>query len=163
MRLLKMNRSVWTRSLGFLVALAISSLLLISAFAHLSNPYQFFSSILKYDLLPSPAAKLSAACLPFVHLAVAGLLLTGVAQRTAFQLGAALFATYGVVQLSALVRGLKVDCGCFGPSTSLIGPQSILLAMGAAILCIVGSTVSQERDDKKKKVSISSSNVAIDA
>ncbi len=67
-----------------------------------------------YRLMPFEAAKVVGAALPFVELALALLLLVGLATRLAAAVSAGLLAVYIGGIASVWARGLSIDCGCFG-------------------------------------------------
>lgn len=126
---------------GWLIGLFVAYVLLASAIAHLGNPYQFLAAIRAYQLipvLPQAGAELGATLLPFLHVTLAVCLITRCAPRSAFCVGVFLFLFYAVAQTTALARGLKVGCGCFGPSEDLIGVRSIGLAIASSLACAFG-------------------------
>jgi len=129
----------WLSTVRWAVGLLIAFLLLASAITHLGNPYQFLSSIYSYDLVPRLVAELLAATLPFLHIALAICLISGLAQRSVFGIGSLLFLLYTVVQTTTLFRGLEVDCGCFTNSeVSPIDVKSIGLAAVCALVSLIG-------------------------
>jgi uncharacterized membrane protein YphA (DoxX/SURF4 family) len=67
-----------------------------------------------YRLMPFEAAKVVGAALPFVELALAVLLLVGLATRLAAGVAAGLLTVFLVGIASVWARGLSIDCGCFG-------------------------------------------------
>lgn len=86
------------------------------------DPAHFALSIASYRILPHTAAYVTAAILPWIE-AICGLLLvTGKRTRTASFLVLVLTAVFAVTLLSAAIRGLDIDCGCFqGAGTTSIG------------------------------------------
>ena len=99
-------------------------------------PYEFAEAILAYQLLPEALVGLAAAFLPWLELAVGGILVFGYLTATCCRLAAGLRLsssdgqTMGMLRRSALLlimlqlllfmavllitmaRGLKIDCGC---------------------------------------------------
>lgn len=128
-----------SNSIGWLVGLAIGYLLLRSAIAHLNNPYRFLATILSYQLVSRVAAEVLAAVLPFVDLVIAICLISTTYRRSGFLAGSVLFLIYSAAQSSVYFRGMKVDCGCFGLSSSgSVNVDSIGLASCACIACFLG-------------------------
>ena len=72
-----------------------------------------------YRLLPFSLAKVVGAGLPFVELALALLLLVGLATRFAAAVASLLLVVYIVAIASVWARGLSIDCGCFGVGGNL--------------------------------------------
>ena len=67
-----------------------------------------------YQLMPFGVARVIGAALPFVELALAVLLLVGLATRLAAGFAAGLLTVFLVGISSVWARGLSIDCGCFG-------------------------------------------------
>jgi len=77
-----------------------------------------------YQLMPYSAAQVVGAALPLVEIALAVLLLLGLATRLAAVASAALLAAFIAGISSAWARGLSIDCGCFGGGGQLGAGQS---------------------------------------
>lgn len=67
-----------------------------------------------YDLFPTDVARLIGYTLPLFELALALLLLVGLATRYVGAVSALLMVVFIAGILSAMARGLNIDCGCFG-------------------------------------------------
>ncbi len=67
-----------------------------------------------YDLFPTEVAQLIGYTLPLFELALALLLLAGLATRFVGAAGALLMVVFIAGIASAMARGLNIDCGCFG-------------------------------------------------
>jgi hypothetical protein len=129
--------------------LAVSYLLLLSAIAHLNNPYVFLASIYEYRLVPRIGVEVLAMLLPFLHITIALCLIAGHRPSTMFTAASALFATYAGAQVIALLRGMEIDCGCFkgfsgAPAEHAIGWQTIGLALLGLLLSVVGWSSSRK-------------------
>jgi uncharacterized membrane protein YphA (DoxX/SURF4 family) len=77
-----------------------------------------------YQVMPYDVAKVVGAALPFVEIALAVLLLVGLATRLAAGISAALLIIFIAGISSAWARGLSIDCGCFGSGGQLAAGQS---------------------------------------
>jgi len=112
--------------------LVLAAIWLIAAAGKLAQPRAFLRSVLEFDLAPPALVPWVAATLPGVELAVGlVLLLAGAAALVpelvvprlrpalaAFALAAArvalgLLAVFTVALVVNLLRGVKMDCGCF--------------------------------------------------
>jgi len=82
--------------------------------AKMADPDAALRAVRAYELFPEVLVKPVAWGLPFVELALAVLLLVGLATRPAAWASALLFVTFIVMIGSAWARGLSIDCGCFG-------------------------------------------------
>lgn len=126
----------------------IGGVLLASGTSHLLNPYQFLENVLSYELLAVGAAKTVAVVLPTTEFATGLLLVCRVGQPTAALSSLVLSLTFVVAQVTALFRGLEIDCGCFGSlAAQPIGPRSVMLAIamlsGSALLMFQKKDASQ--------------------
>ncbi len=109
-----------------------------------------------YDLFPEAVVKPIAWGLPFVELALAVLLLVGLACRPAAWVSAVLFVAFIAMIGSAWVRGLSIDCGCFGGGGASSGADAaryaqeifrdlVLLALAVFVARGPGSPLSLDR------------------
>jgi uncharacterized membrane protein YphA (DoxX/SURF4 family) len=82
--------------------------------AKVADPRAAVRAVTAYRLLPGVLVEPVAWGLPFVELAIAGLLLLGIRTRVASVLSLALLGVFVAAMASAWARGLSIDCGCFG-------------------------------------------------
>lgn len=94
-----------------------ASVLAFSAVEHIRNPYAFLISILRYKFIGGALAEVSALLLPWFQLIIAVCLISRSCFREACFLGGGLLLCFSGVQFSALYRGLKIGCGCFGAAS----------------------------------------------
>jgi len=121
-----------------LCTLVVVASLLVSGIKHLLQPYFFAHTIASYELVPRGSLGVMALIIPGLQLAIGLSLLTGVVGRAGFYSAAWLFVSFGLAQASVLVRGLKVDCGCFGFSSSEVTLGSAILPWVLALACFAG-------------------------
>lgn len=132
------------RTVTELINLLVITILFYSSFIHLDNNYYFLISVLSYDISSPLISILAASFLPVLQISLACMLLISDSQRKKHVLYAisSLFLIFFLVQLSALSRGLKISCGCFGSyNQSVITMQSSLLPFLLAVLAMVNSIV----------------------
>jgi uncharacterized membrane protein YphA (DoxX/SURF4 family) len=96
-----------------------------AGFAKLADPAGAVLSVRAYRLLPEVLVRPVAWGLPFLELAVAVLLVTGIATRLAAGSSAGLLVVFMLGIAAAWARGLQIHCGCFSAG----GPDA---AVGAA-------------------------------
>jgi uncharacterized membrane protein len=121
-----------------LFSIVIGIVFLMSSIPHLLNQYDFLDSVLKYKLLPFRAAELIAAYLPWMQVTIAACLFFAVFRRAAWSVSLALFLAFFAAQISLLVRGLKINCGCFGTSDNPISVVSASLVFGFFLISLAG-------------------------
>jgi uncharacterized membrane protein YphA (DoxX/SURF4 family) len=87
----------------------------------IAEPVAFAGSVAAYKLLPTFGNYLVAATLPWVEVLCGLLLIIGYRVRAGTTLVLLMNLVFAVAIISAIVRGLDIDCGCFrqgGPKTS---------------------------------------------
>ena len=99
---------------GVLARLVVAGVLLVSGWLKAIDPQQTRIAVRAYQIFPASVADTIAAVLPFLELAVGLLLLVGMATRLAAVLAAVLLIAFIAGVISVAVRGLSIDCGCFG-------------------------------------------------
>jgi uncharacterized membrane protein YphA (DoxX/SURF4 family) len=99
--------------LATVTRLAVAAVFVGAAIPKIANPDAAVIAVRAYQLLPEAAVHAVAWGLPFVELALAALLLAGIATRTAAVAAAVLLVIYVAAIASAWARGLRIDCGCF--------------------------------------------------
>jgi len=99
---------------GTVARLGLAAVWLVSGGLKAADPTQTYVAVRAYDVLPIAAVDVVAAVLPWFELALGVSLLLGVATRlmAVLSIGLLLLFIAGVAQ--AWVRGLSIDCGCFG-------------------------------------------------
>lgn len=139
--------SGWLRALQeleWLARLLVGGMFVWSGAAHLANPYYFLSTIYQYELTSAPIGALIASYLPFLELVLAVCLLSNAGLRPAWLVTSLLLSSFVAVQGSALARGLKISCGCFGPEINRpVDVTSISFTAVLAVVSICAVIVSQ--------------------
>ena len=96
------------------VSLALAGVFIYAGIDKIRDPLQFADSIAAFAILPAVLINLLALGLPPFEIAC-GLLLLGPRTRRVGALAVAVISVVFFTALaSALLRGLTLDCGCFG-------------------------------------------------
>jgi len=101
-------------ALGWLARLGIAGLFLYAGLLKIGEPTQFASDIANYRLLPEAVIPWLATFMPVFEVVVALALLTGSYVRAGALLSAAMLALFAGAMAQAKLRGIDLDCGCFG-------------------------------------------------
>jgi putative oxidoreductase len=115
----------------------VAALFLFAAVAKLLDPSAFADQITNYQLTPWPVTAGIAVFLPVLELCAGFCLLLGRWESGALIWVATLLAIFSVALITAITRGLSIDCGCFGRSvenTGTIWP----LVRNLALLAVTG-------------------------
>jgi uncharacterized membrane protein YphA (DoxX/SURF4 family) len=78
------------------------------------DPQSSVAAVRAYQLLPTSLETIVGWGLPFAEIALGLLLLAGIATRPVAAATAILLLVFIFAVASAAVRGLSIDCGCFG-------------------------------------------------
>ena len=130
------------RPLILVLRLFLAAVFLYAAYTKLRQPYLLFAmSIDAYQLLPEWAVLTLGRTIPWLELLLGILLATGYGLRYAAAGATLLLGLFFGVMLQAYVKGMGIDCGCFGLGEK-ISPFTLtrdgLLVALSLILAIVG-------------------------
>ncbi|MBK5306597.1 MAG: DoxX family membrane protein [Frankiaceae bacterium] len=115
--------------------LTLGALFAAAALGKVGDPQETVRAVRAYQLLPESAVHPLAYALPYAEIALALLLVVGLMVRLTALLTAAILLVFMAAVASAAVRGLRIDCGCFGGGGVTADPQYAqeLLRDGAAL------------------------------
>jgi uncharacterized membrane protein YphA (DoxX/SURF4 family) len=124
----------WARTVA---RVGLATVWVWAGLAKIADPGRAVLSVRAYRLLPEALVRPVAWGLPFLELAVAVLLLTGIATRLAAATSAGLLVVFMLGIAAAWARGLQIDCGCFdaGGRTPRSAPRSTLVSCCATAGC----------------------------
>lgn len=113
----------------------------------------FAGQVAAYKVLPYQLNYVVASTLPFVEIIVGAHLLSNRWVRASALVVAGLCSTFLVLLVSVQVRGLDIDCGCFGPQDTSTPFQAIvrnliLLAMAHFLFHMCNQYAPPSADDK---------------
>jgi hypothetical protein len=112
-------------------------LIFVAAAPHkILDPAQFAQSVAGYQLLPEMFVNFTALALPWLEMLVAILLLCRAWTGPALFLANVLFAAFLGAVVSAHLRGLDVNCGCFNASAASTASMTWYMARDAAFLIL---------------------------
>lgn len=133
------------------LSLLVGCVLTISGTYHIDNNYQFLSAIHNYRLLPHPAEVAVAVLFPSLELVIGlGLVFFPSLRSVCFTLSVGLFSIFTLALISAVLRGLDIDCGCFaGPSDHAVGLRSISRAGVLLVVSVIGVTISYKTEPRR--------------
>jgi putative oxidoreductase len=115
---------------GYLLLISRAILAVVFIFAgmeKIADPAAFSDSINNYRVMPLFSINVFAIFIPWLEVISGILLLFGIKQReNSFILGG-LLLVFIVLILSAIIRGLDIDCGCFGTiRAEMVGFRKII-------------------------------------
>ena len=95
------------------IRLVLGAIFVAAAYSKIRYPTFFAYSLAAYEFLPDNLVTLVAVTLPWIELLTGLALLLGVATRTCATIAFCLYIGFILAMLSALFRGLEVNCGCY--------------------------------------------------
>jgi uncharacterized membrane protein YphA (DoxX/SURF4 family) len=113
----------WLPWAGGLARLILAAVFFLAGWSKVFDLAGSGRAVNAYQVMPFPLAKVVGAALPFVEIALALLLLAGLATRIVAWVAAGLLAVYIGGIASVWARGLSIDCGCFGTGGQLAAGQ----------------------------------------
>lgn len=122
-----MNVSTIRPWVGTVIRLALGAIWLWAGTAKLADPRGFVQAVRAYDVTPEWLSKAIGYGMPVLEVCLAALLIAGVITRIAAVVSAALFTVFLVGIIQAAVRGLKLECGCFGGGGATEGSTTYTL------------------------------------
>ena len=100
--------------LTLLSRLILGGVLIVAGALKIGNLQKSAMSVRAYEMLPIWLANFFGYALPWVEIGIGALLILGVAVRIMGALGALIMLGFIIAIAQAWVRGLSIDCGCFG-------------------------------------------------
>lgn len=149
----------WVRfdrtDIGQWVALALrlglAAVWLVAGLAKIGDLGGSVRSVYAFQLMPYGLAVVVGSAQPFVEIALGLALVAGFAVRVVGAISAVMMAVYIAGIISVWVRGLRIDCGCFGGGGTLAANQApsygwdILRDAGLLVLAVLVMIWSRSR------------------
>ena len=135
-----MNRPV-SNWIALAARVVLGLIFVYAAWMKLKDPWQLFAvAVDGYQLLPPQGVIIVARTLPWLELALGALLVGGLWLRIAAPAVTLLLLVFFGILLSSYLKGMEIDCGCFGPGEAL-GPstlirEGVLLAISIALTVV---------------------------
>jgi uncharacterized membrane protein YphA (DoxX/SURF4 family) len=126
-----------------IVRVGLAGLFLWTGVEKLGDPQAFAAAIANYRVLPDALAALAAVALPVLEVVVAlGLVVPSYARGGAVLSALLLFLFAGAMAQSKL-RGIDLDCGCFGATqSSQVSWGKVAMNVALAILSLWTARIS---------------------
>lgn len=132
--------------------LVLGGVFLVAAIDKIAVPDAFAKSINNYHIVPTNLVNFSALLLPWLELLCSIFLIVGVRVKAAASLTSGMLVVFIVAIISAMIRGLDINCGCFsqaGVAPTKVGWGKVfedigLLVAGIIILFSNGNKFSLE-------------------
>jgi len=94
--------------------LVLGIVFVVAAIPKIANAESFATAIEAYELLPLAVVNVAAIVIPWIELISGLFLISGVYLRPSSLLLGSLLSVFVVAISAAVLRGLNINCGCFG-------------------------------------------------
>lgn len=111
----------------YLMRLLIAAAFAYAGWSKLGDPVNFADSIASFGLLPRAAIIPFALALPLYEIVAAAMLLADRPRRLGALALLVVTVVFCAALAQALMRGLDINCGCFGPALTPTSPSIDLL------------------------------------
>lgn len=150
-----MNRVLFSNWVVIPLRVLLGAIFAYAGILKILQPAPFADSIASFQLLPDVLVNVIAIGLPPVEIAAGLMMVFGWNYRPASLLILGLTIVFTIALAQGLVRGLNIDCGCFGshkPSvvhTWLSFGRDILLIAASALIYASGSNWRERAEDQE--------------
>ena len=108
------SSTVKASRINWLLRFIVGGAFFLAGALKIADPAQFALDVTNYRLLPPELINLVAIILPWIELVAGLFVLAGIWLRAGSFILTSLTVMFLFVILSALARGLNIECGCFG-------------------------------------------------
>ena len=149
------NKYLSNKYLQLIFRLLLGAMFVTVAMTKIPNPEKFANEIGNYNLLPEISLNLMALFLPWLELITGMLLIFGykVKENSFLILGMLVVFTLGV--LSAMARGLDINCGCYSEiAVKKVGWEKVLENTGLIIIAFFLFITNKVEPNPKNEIVI---------
>jgi uncharacterized membrane protein YphA (DoxX/SURF4 family) len=103
-----------------ILRILIGAVFVVAGFSKAGHAEVFAAQIAGFRLLPQIVIAPLALVLPYLEMLLGGYLIVGLFTRASAWIAVALLAVFDLAIASAVMRGLTISCGCFGPNDTTV-------------------------------------------
>jgi putative oxidoreductase len=137
--------------INWILRLLVGGAFVFAGVLKIADPAKFALDVSNYRLVPHELLNLVAILVPWIEITAGSFVLAGTWLRAAAFVITGLTAMFFAVIVSALARGLNIECGCFGT----IGGKHIglvNLAIDSTLLCLAALLARRSKDYSGKGI-----------
>lgn len=121
-----MRRNKLVEIISLLIRIFLGFVFLYAAIGKIYDPNAFFKEIANYRIFPNLLSQIFAIFLPWVELIIGIFLIFGIRLRSTSFFSSVLLLTFTILVISAWVRGLNINCGCFSHHIEYVGLGKVM-------------------------------------
>lgn len=122
----------------FLLRIVIGAIFIYAGFLKIGEPQAFADSIATFRLLPKELIAIVALTLPPFEIITGSFLILGRYQRVGALSILLMTAIFALALIQGTIRGLEIDCGCFGGGTPSLWKTSLSLGRDLVLMVCAG-------------------------
>lgn len=155
---MKANRPIIGRALDGVLRLVVGGVFAFAGGLKMADPAQFALNVANYRLVPHEWTHLVAILVPGIEVAAGFLVLAGIWLRPAALVVLSMTGMFFFVIVSALARGLNIECGCFGTVGGRhvglvnLAIDIVLLSLSALLMVRSGNRAGKEIRDRDERI-----------
>jgi putative oxidoreductase len=131
-----MNSFLSNKYLLFFSRLCVGLVFIVASIEKIAIPEMFAVNIEAYQILPLSLINMTALIIPWLELLCGIFLISGFFLRSGSFISSALLIAFIFLLSSAILRGLEIDCGCFGVAgESRVSWMRVIEDLFLLILC----------------------------
>ncbi len=120
-----MKRFISNKYLLFLLRILLGLIFIYAGAEKISDSAGFSTSIANYRLLPIFMINFFAITIPWIEIVAGSMLILGISVKENAAIITAMLSVFIIAIGISLIRGLDIECGCFGTGNQ-IGIQKII-------------------------------------
>ncbi|MBM4141132.1 MAG: DoxX family membrane protein [Nitrospira sp.] len=101
-------------TISFIFRIIVGGIFLLAGLAKISDPVRFLLTLREFQLFPEVIIRFLAVYLPWLEFILGLFIILGILCWTSSLMLACLNAVFTLAILSVIIRGIDIDCGCFG-------------------------------------------------
>ena len=132
-----MRNILTNKYLQLAARLFVGFILLYAGLGKIVEPQTFAKEIANYHILPDFLINITALVLPWLEVIIGIFLIAGIRIRASATIASVSMLVFIIAVLSAMIRGLDINCGCFADKVVMVGWRKIiedLIILIAALL-----------------------------
>lgn len=144
-----MNKILSNKYLQFAARLFVGFIFVYAGIGKIGDPSTFAKEIFNYHILPNYIINIIALILPWLEVIIGIFLIAGVYIRASAAIASISMLVFIVAVLSAMFRGLDINCGCFADKVVMVGWKKVfedLIILLFALLPLFFSQNSKSLD-----------------
>jgi uncharacterized membrane protein YphA (DoxX/SURF4 family) len=119
----RQQEAAWMPMLSLAVRLVLGVIFLVAGAEKLTALDPFAHAIANYKIVPLPLINIAALLFVWTEIAIGIFLIAGMLVRGSALVAGTMLIVFLIAILSAMARGLEIDCGCFANANGVAGEK----------------------------------------